>query len=187
MLVIIFIIIQNLLVILALAIVFYIAYVMISFKYTIPYVPTPRKIIGEMARAADLSEGMKIVDIGSGTGRILFYIARRHKVQATGVEKFLWPYLVSKAKLIVPGKKGSLKFARADMYDYPLDDADRIFCYITPEGAQPLSPKLNKELKKGAKIISYFFPFKGLSEFDAREIKLNRDKKTEKIFVYTKR
>ena len=171
----------------AIAIIFYIAYIMISFKYTIPYVPTPRRVIKKMTKVAALEPEMKIIDIGSGTGRILFYIARRYRVQATGIEKFLFPYLVSRVKLISPARKGKVSFLKRDMQQFPLSDFDRVFCFLTPEGILPLAPKFAAELKKGAKIISYFFPIKELSGFTVKEVEHKRRRKTEKIYIYTKK
>jgi ubiquinone/menaquinone biosynthesis C-methylase UbiE len=88
--------IQFLLLLLAIGMVFYMGYVMQSFKNPVPYVPTDRKTIKKMIEAVNIKKGDRIIDIGSGTGRIVFAVAKHYDGEVIGIEKTPILYSISR-------------------------------------------------------------------------------------------
>ncbi|PIY96168.1 MAG: hypothetical protein COY66_04875 [Candidatus Kerfeldbacteria bacterium CG_4_10_14_0_8_um_filter_42_10] len=177
---------QFILLLIGIGFVLYIGFIMISFKNTVPYVPTAKKVIQKMIAAAHIQEGDKAVDLGSGTGRIIFAVAKKYPIEVIGVEYSCLLYFASKIKSVLKRKKGKVKIIRADFNHYPLKNVNVVFCFLTLEGLSDIQNKLNLELMPGARIISYLFPLKKKDEFQEYKIPMPDGKKVKYIFVYTK-
>lgn len=127
-----------------------------------PFVPTPMNAVEKMLGLAKLKKGDRIYDIGCGDGRIVYMASKKHEVNATGFELSPFVYLIARVRKFLWKSKAQIRFA--NFKNHNLSDADVIFCYLLPETLSKLEPKLNKELKKGTKIISYAFPLKAWKE-----------------------
>jgi len=53
---------------------------------TVPFVPTPEKVIREMLKLAGVKPGETIYDLGCGDGRILIIAAKEFGAKAVGIE-----------------------------------------------------------------------------------------------------
>ena len=139
----------------------------------VPCMPTHRRQAKKMAEIAGLKPGMVTVDLGSGNGRILFNAAK-YGARAIGYE--LNPMLVAWTKLMVRmrGLKGTVEVKMRSIYDADVKDVDVVFAFLMPKPMEKLEPKLFKELKPGALIISYTFSFPNHQPI----------KKEQGIFVY---
>jgi len=145
----------------------FIAFIMFSFRDVVPFVPTPKKIIRHMIELADIKDEEHIVDLGSGTGRVLIKVAQSHKKNLLiGIEKSFSLRLVSKFFLFFhPFIKKRIQIINQDFFNADLNEFEVIFCFLTPEGMRRLAPKF-KILKTGSRIISYMFPLEDYSGFD---------------------
>jgi len=145
----------------------YIAYIMISFKNPVPYVPTPRRIVKIIVGMAEIKEGEKVCDLGSGSGKILIALAKKNKRNLIiGVEKFFLPRLVSQIRLFFrPSFKKRVQVVKADFFNIDLHSFDVIYCFLTPEAMRILEPKF-KCLKPGSRLISYMFPLEDQAGFE---------------------
>lgn len=122
-----------------------------------PFVASrPRQIAG-MIDLADIKEGMRVVDLGSGDGSILIAAAQRGAI-ATGVEMnpFLVPYSRWRARRA--GLQDRITFVRGNIKDCPIGDMDVVFLYLLPSLLAKINAKLSSELKPGARVISNGFP-----------------------------
>ncbi|MCX6746048.1 MAG: class I SAM-dependent methyltransferase [Candidatus Parcubacteria bacterium] len=153
------IILKYLLLIIALIILGFISFIMFSFRDVVPFVPTPKKIIRHMIELADIKDNERIVDLGSGTGRILIKVAKRHKKNLlVGIEKSFTLRLVSKIFLFLhPFIKSRIQIVNQDFFNTNLNEFEVIFCFLTPAALRTLTPKF-QNLKPGTRIISYMFP-----------------------------
>ncbi|MBU1148601.1 class I SAM-dependent methyltransferase [Patescibacteria group bacterium] len=125
-----------------------------------PYVPTQGKDVKRILQIAGLKPNQLVYDLGCGDGRFLVAAAKHFKAKAIGIEMSVLPYLISRLKIQFLGLNNKVKIKFADFYKVDLKKADVIVCFLTPQAMKKLSPKFKKELKSGAKIVSYAFPMK---------------------------
>lgn len=159
----------------------YIGFILVSFKNLVPYVPTPRKITKKMIELADLKEGDKVCDLGSGSGEIIFQTVKKYPVIVTGIEKSKILYWISKIKSLYKGKRGKILTKNEDFLKSDLSQFDVIFCFLITRAMEKLEPNFNR-MKIGSKIISYKFPLKS----DCFREKIITIDNKEKIFIYQK-
>lgn len=147
--------------------------------FRVPYVPSRKKNILTMIKEAHITPEDHVADLGCGDGRVLAYAAQQvPEASYTGYEiapiplfflhvrKWLW-------KLPVTIKTQS--YFSADLSQYSV-----LLLYLMPETLEALLPKFQKELPKGARIISNTFPIKSL-----QPTRIYRESpKDQAIYVY---
>jgi ribosomal protein L11 methylase PrmA len=124
------------------------------------YFPTTGRGVEAMLKLADIKPGQKVVDLGSGDGRILIAAARAG-AQATGYE--INPILVRQSRRAI-ARAGLAphatveweSFWRADFSQY-----DIVIVYGIPYILRGLRRKMERELRPGTKIISNAFEIPG--------------------------
>ncbi len=121
----------------------------------VPFLPTHKQQAIKMVELAGLKPGMKMIDLGSGAGRLLFLSAKTG-AQAIGYE--LNPFLVLWTKLVVllSGQKENIKVFYKSIYDADLSDVDVVVMFLYPPHMKKMVQKL-KETKPGTLIASYAF------------------------------
>ncbi len=126
----------------------------------VPFMPTHKKQAIKMMEFADIKPGMKVIDLGSGAGRLLFLAAGKGAT-ATGYE--LNPFLVlwTKLMIILKGKQKQVDVLYKSIYDADIAEADVIFMFLFPPHMKKLTAKIANEAKQGVKILSYSFPLPG--------------------------
>ncbi|MCA9373650.1 50S ribosomal protein L11 methyltransferase [Candidatus Peregrinibacteria bacterium] len=127
-----------------------------------PFVPTPMGAVEKMLKVSKIKKGDKVYDIGCGDGRVVYLAANKHEANATGFELSPFVFIFAKIRQLLWRSKAKIQFANFKHKN--LSDADIIFCYLLPETLLKLEPKLSKELKPGARIISYAFPIASWEE-----------------------
>jgi tRNA G37 N-methylase Trm5 len=184
MLINILIIIQTLLVLAFACLLIYIAYVMFSFRNIVPFVPTPGKIIKKMIKLAQIQKNERVCDLGSGTGKIIIAVARKHRQNLImGIEKSLFLRSITYLKLIFhPLLRRQIQIVNQDFFNLDLHNFDVIFCFITPEAIRILTPRF-KLIKRNSRIITYMFP---LEDSDGFEEKIVHPTAKDSIYLYTK-
>jgi precorrin-6B methylase 2 len=127
------------------------------------YFPTSPRAIREMLKLADPKPGERVVDLGSGDGRILIAFAERG---ATAVGYEINPLLVRQSQRAIaragfPANASDTaggavvyweSFWRADLSQF-----DTVIVYGIPYVMRDLQRKLERELRPGTKIISNAF------------------------------
>lgn len=122
----------------------------------VPYVPTPEEVVEGMLEMVGLQPGERLIDLGSGDGRIAIAAAKRG-ARAMGVE--INARLVSRARMNaeMAGQKDNARFVRDDLFAVSLRDADVVTLYLLPQINERLRPKLLTELRPGARVVSHAF------------------------------
>lgn len=123
----------------------------------VPFVATPQPIIDQMLALAGVHPGDRLVDLGSGDGRIVITAAKRYGIDAVGVE--INPALVRQARgnAAAAGVTAKTTFVEGDLFDYDLRKATVVTIFLLPGINMRLKPKLLKELQPGARIVSHRF------------------------------
>jgi SAM-dependent methyltransferase len=126
-----------------------------------PWVPMHKKDLARVEKLAKLKPGEIFYDLGSGDGRVVFYLAKQTKAKAIGVE-MAWPmWLISEIKRLFL-RRGNVAFKLKDLFKEDLSQADVVYFFGLPKHINDrLKEKLATELKSGARVISYVFQIEG--------------------------
>ena len=126
-----------------------------------PFVASPLPVVRQMLVLAELHSGEVLYDLGSGDGRVVIMAAREFGAKSVGVE--LRDDLVKRALNSVSEMKldQSVQIIHKDIFDVDLTSADVVFLYLTTSANTKIKPKLEAELKRGARIISHDYEILG--------------------------
>ncbi len=131
-----------------------------------PYVPTPIRYVREGFKMLDVKPGEKVVDLGCGDGVFLIQGAKNVKATFTGYELTWLLYLIASLKKIFVPKKGKVEVYRKNFLNEDFKKFDKYFIFGMPTQIRFILPKLEKEMKHDAKLLSVMFPI------DAKFMKL---------------
>ena len=126
-----------------------------------PYYPTPETVVQKMLEAGGLKKGEKMFDLGSGDGRIVIMAARKYGANATGVEFDADLHAQSSAKIKSLGLEKTARIIHGDIMQQDYSSADLITVYLLPLSNDKVRPLLEKQLKKGTRIVAHDFEFSG--------------------------
>jgi len=123
-----------------------------------PYVPTPRMIVDEMLKLADIRSDDVVYDLGSGDGRLVITAAKRFGARGVGVE--LQTELVEMAGIGAKheGVADRVKFVQGDLFQADIRPASVVMLYLLPRYVTRLVPRLRAELRPGTRIVSHDYP-----------------------------
>jgi SAM-dependent methyltransferase len=123
-----------------------------------PYVPTPRIIVDEMLKLADIGPGDTVYDLGSGDGRLVITAAKRFGARGVGVELQKELVELASAGAAKEGVADRVKFLQGDLFESDIREATVVTLYLLPRFVTRLVPKLRAELRPGARIVSHDYP-----------------------------
>ena len=121
------------------------------------YVPTPQPVVEAMLDLAQVKPDDVVYDLGSGDGRIVITAAKRFGARGVGVE--MDAALVKKARenAAAAGVSNRVRFVTADLFATDLRPASVVTLYLLQSLNERLRPKLVRELKPGARVVSHVF------------------------------
>src|SRR5215831_6236752 len=128
-----------------------------------PYYPTPETIVEKMLLLGGLKAGEKLVDLGSGDGRIVIMAAQKFHADATGVELDKSLVRQSTAKIHKLALEENARIVAGDLLKQDYSSADLITVYLLPLSNDKVRPLLDRTLKKGARVVAHDFEFRGWS------------------------
>lgn len=120
-----------------------------------PYVPTRQKDLSNLFEHLRLRKNSRIVDMGSGDGRVLV-LAKKYGYKALGYELNPILFLISNIRL---GKGSNSKVKLQSYWAADISKADMVFVFSAQPFMNRLLQKLENELKPGAVVVSYAFSF----------------------------
>jgi tRNA A58 N-methylase Trm61 len=126
-----------------------------------PFVATPTPVVRQMLTLAELKPGEKLYDLGSGDGRTVIMAAKDFGAESVGVE--LREDLVKRALSNIQelGLEEKVQIFQNDIFKVDLSQADVVFLYLTTSANEKVKPKLETELKVGARIVSHDYEILG--------------------------
>ena len=134
-------------------------------RHCLPYVPATNQQVENVLKALSSNGGkvlknkIKLVDIGSGDGRIVFASANAG-YQAHGIEINIWLVLYSRVRaLFMKGIKGSATFSKQDLWKSNLSEYQKVVIFGVEEMMPDLEKKLSLELKRESEVVACRFPF----------------------------
>lgn len=128
-----------------------------SYNLQIPFVTTSSDKIKTLIQLTECKKGGKVVDLGSGDGRVVIALARAgfdvvgYEIRKELVERSL-------QKIAALGLDKQITIYHQSFWDAHLSEFDLIYIYGMQSMLARLEEKLEIEMKVGAKFISNIFP-----------------------------
>jgi precorrin-6B methylase 2 len=149
-------------------------------RLDVAYIPTPKDIVRRMLQLAALRPGETMFDLGAGDGRVMIEAVRQFRAKAVGVE--IDPERTARIRERLASTGVDAKLIEGDLLQSDLSTADVISIYLSDSVNAQLGPKLRRELRKGARVVSLDYK---LPEWKpAREVTVNTAGVSRKIYVY---
>ena len=122
-----------------------------------PFDPTPQEIVERMLALAGVKKGDVVYYLGAGDGRVVVTAAKKYGVRAVGFE--IDPGLVKLARENArkQGVEKLVEIRQQDFMNADLSPATVVTLYLSYDGNLALRPKLMRELKPSARVVSYTF------------------------------
>jgi protein-L-isoaspartate O-methyltransferase len=149
-----------------------------------PYYPTPQIIVEKMLQLGGLKAGEKMFDLGSGDGRIVIMAAQKFKADATGVEFDDSLFNQSMARIKTLGLSATARIIHGDLTKQDYSSADLLTVYLLPVGNEKVSPMLEKQLKKGARIVAHDFEFSAWKPEKIEDIDDDGEGRSHRLYLY---
>ena len=123
----------------------------------VPYVVTPPEVVDAMLRLAGVGRDDVGYDLGAGDGRIVIAAARDFGARGVGIE--IDPRLVAQSTRSAEraGLAQRVRFVQQDLFEADLRPATVVTLYLSRELNLRLRPKLLRELRRGARVVSHRF------------------------------
>jgi hypothetical protein len=135
----------------------YFIYTLIAIFRGAAYVPTTHARVARLMDLAVISPGEKLLDLGSGDGRILVAAAKRGAV-CIGIEINPLLCIYSRLRMKFFGAK-NVTISQANFWDVSLADVDILTVYLIPGRMGQLKEKVFAEMKSGSRVVTGVYPF----------------------------
>ena len=114
-----------------------------------------------MLKLSGLKAGEVLFDLGSGDGRTVIMAAKTFGARGVGIE--LREDLAKKAlatfmRTVLDDR---VTIVNGDMFNVNLTSADVVYLYLTTSANEKIRPKLESDLKKGARVVSHDYEIIG--------------------------
>lgn len=139
--------------------------VLISFAYAAnagaPWVPTWKKDFERIIKLADLKPGETFIELGCGNGRVCRAVAAHAKnAHVIGLELSLLQVWISWLQVKLSGLS-NIQIKLGNAFHADLSKVDVVYMFLMPETYEKIRPKLEAELKPGARVITYVWAIPG--------------------------
>ena len=135
-----------------------------------------------MLTAAGLKSDDTLYDLGCGDGRILITAAKKFGARAVGVEMSTILVKRALAEAQNQGVGDKVKVIEADLRNVDVSPAQVVALYLMTEANDLIQPKLEKELRPGARVVSLDFKFRNWKPAKVEKVVASHHNYT--IYVY---
>jgi predicted RNA methylase len=150
-----------------------------------PYYPTPETIVDKMLRLGELKAGEKMYDLGSGDGRIVIVAAQKFHAEAAGVEMDTDRETRVRRDSRWEGKTAHI--VNGDLLKQNYSSADLVTVYLLPDAVNnKVQPLLDRQLKKGARIVAKDFDFRNWTPEKVENIADDGEGRSHTLYLYRK-
>jgi len=120
------------------------------------WIATPDAAVDRMLQMAELQPADRLVDLGSGDGKIPITAARNHGTRASGLEYNPDLVALSQRRAAEAGVADKVEFTRADIFVSDFSQASVVTMYLLPELNLRLRPILFR-MAPGTRVVSHSF------------------------------
>ena len=123
------------------------------------WVPTEDAVVNAMLKIASVTRDDVVYDLGCGDGRIVIAAAKQFGARGVGVD--IDPQRIEEAKAAAAkaGVEDKVQFLVGDVFDpnLKISDATVVALYLLQSMNEKLRPRLQRELRKGSRVVSNSF------------------------------
>ncbi|MBI5613558.1 hypothetical protein HY947_01415 [Candidatus Gottesmanbacteria bacterium] len=141
----------------------FVFFLTIAFITGAPFVPSTSASSSALLRLAHIKPNMKVYDLGSGDGRLLFEAARLGAV-AYGIEINPLLVLYTKLRIVFSPYRSRIRVQWGNFWNANLNNADVVCIYLLPWRMEKLEKLLLTRARKGTIIVSNSFVFPHLEQ-----------------------
>jgi len=149
-----------------------------------PYYPTPETIVQKMLQLGGLKAGEKMFDLGSGDGRIVIMAAEKFHANAVGIELDKELFHQSMDKIQTLRLQKTAKIVNGDVLQQDYSSADLITVYLLPLSNDKVRPILDKQIKKGTRVVAHDFEFKDWKPEKVETIEDDGEGRSHTLYLY---
>ncbi|MFN7992829.1 MAG: methyltransferase domain-containing protein [Bryobacteraceae bacterium] len=149
-----------------------------------PYYPTPETIVLKMLELGGLKPGEKMYDLGSGDGRIVIMAAQKFHADATGIEldKDLCKQSLERIRRF--GLENTAHIVNGDILKQDYGSAALITVYLLPNSNDKVQPLLERQLRKGTRIVAHDFEFRSWTPVKVEDIDDDGEGRSHTLYLY---
>jgi len=129
-------------------------WILIPAFYGLPSKPTKQDRIRKALQLIDLKQGETLYDLGAGDGRVLLIAAKEFGAKAIGIEIGPVQCLLIWLRKTLSGLSGTVEIQWRNFYEASINKADVVFIYATSTEVAKIAPYLEKQMKKGSRLVS---------------------------------
>lgn len=122
-----------------------------------PFVTSPQQVVEAMLKLADVNKTDVLYDLGCGDGRIVIAAAKKYGARGVGIDHNPDLIAEARAKAKQEGVESLVRFEQNDIFDADIHEATVVALYLLPHINLKLRPRLLKDLKPGARVVSHEF------------------------------
>jgi 16S rRNA G966 N2-methylase RsmD len=120
------------------------------------YEPTPPDVVEVMLRLANVKAGDVVYDLGCGDGRIVITAVREFAARGVCVDIDPQRIAESQENARAAGVADHIRFLNQDLLVTDVSEATVVMLFLSPALNLAARPKLLRELKPGARIVSHW-------------------------------
>ena len=149
-----------------------------------PYYPTPETVVEKMLQLGGLKAGEKMFDLGSGDGRIVIMAAQKYHADATGIEFDKDLARLSSDRIKSLDLQKTARIINGDILRQDLSSADLITVYLLPASNEKIRPMLDKQLRKGTRLVAHDFEIPGWTPVEVLQIEDDGEGRSHTLYLY---
>ena len=127
----------------------------------VPFVRSAPEVIDRMLELARVQPHDLVYDIGSGDGAIIIRAAKKYGVKGVGIEIDQDLVAIARRNAVREKVEHLVEFRVQDAFTADLGAATVVTLYMLPEFNARLRPTLDRQLKRGARVVSHDYPIDG--------------------------
>ena len=154
-----------------------------TWRLHVPFVPTPEVVVRRMLSVADVRPGELVYDLGAGDGRILSSAVKDFDAKAVGVELHPSRYETITKRIERECLGNSAAVIQDNFFNVNLSQADVVTLYLLTSVNSLIKPKLEAELRAGARVVSHDFPIHGWVPLHVEKVR-DRFNNSHLIYLY---
>ena len=151
-----------------------------------PFYPTPESVVRKMLELGELKAGEWHYDLGSGDGRVVIMAAQKFGANSRGYEIDDELYNKSMGRIKELGLQKLAAIIKGDLAKADFSKPDLITVYLLPSSNDKIAPLLEKQMRKGSRVVSHDFEFSAWKPDKTISVEDNDegDGRTHTLYLY---